>query len=423
MFKKLIRYIKDPYYALGYDLIKNHSQLMSDKFYIKTLWKMCMGYELNLKHPVTFNEKLQWLKLHDHNPIYPLLVDKVRVKDWVAEKIGAEHVIPTLAIYKSVDEIDLDKLPNQFVLKCNHDSGSVIICKEKKEFDLVAAKQKLNKALHHNFYWDAREWAYKKVNPLIFAEQYMEDTRTGELQDYKFFSFDGVAKALFIATERQGKKETKFDFFDMDFRHIDVTNGHPNADTLPSKPDTFDEMVRMSNELSKGFPEVRVDFYEVNGQAYFGELTFYHWGGMTPFNPSSFDKKMGEWVRIDNINKSSWGGVVKDNIVLYVHSLEEMRNDLVTYKFLCFDGEPKIMYMTVKNEDIWENYYDMDFKQLSIGHGRRISDEPIAKPICFEEMKRFAATLSQDMPHVRIDLYQVAGQVYFSEYTFMIGLD
>ncbi len=309
MFKKIKRYARNPYYALGYDMIKKCPKLMSDKFYIKTLWRMIMGYELDLDNPKTFNEKLQWLKLYDHNPLYFTLVDKYRVKQYVADKIGAEHVIPTLAVWKSVDEIDIDKLPDQFVLKCNHDSGSVVVCRDKSQFDLEAAKKKLGAALKHNFYWDAREWAYKYVKPVVFAEQYMEDSITHELPDYKFFTMDGIAKALFIATERGDEsKETKFDFFDMEFRHIDVINGHPNADTLPSKPASFEEMIKMAEKLSKGIPEVRCDFYEVNGQAYFGELTFYHWGGMTKFDPFEFDLEMGDWIQLPNVDKNMAGG-------------------------------------------------------------------------------------------------------------------
>ena len=299
MFRKLKRYASGPYYQIGFDLMDNHPRWMTDKYYIKVLWKRAMKYELDLNNPVTFNEKLQWLKLHDHNPLYPILVDKYRVKDYVAERIGAEHMIPTLAVYKSADEIDLDKLPDQFVLKCNHDSGSVVLCRDKSKFDLEAAKKKLDKCMKKNFYWEAREWAYKHVKPVIIAEQYMEDTKTHDLPDYKFFSFDGEVKALFIATERSNENtETRFDFFDMDFNHINVTNGHPNADILPSKPKCFDQMVAFSKELSKGFPEVRCDFYEVDGKVYFGEYTFYHWGGTTPFKPSDFDKELGQWIKL-----------------------------------------------------------------------------------------------------------------------------
>lgn len=299
MFGKVKRYFRDPYYALGNDMIRKCPYLMSDKFYLSVLWKMKMGYELDWNHPKTFNEKLQWLKLYDRNPLYTTLVDKYRVKQWVADKIGEQYVIPTLAVYNSVDEIDLDKLPDQFVLKCNHDSGSVVICKNKSTFDLEAAKRKLDTALKKNFYWEAREWSYKNVKRCIFAEQLLESSGSCDIPDYKFFSFDGAVKALFIATERDNKTtETRFDFFDLDFNHIDVTNGHPNADVIPGKPKHFDEMVRFSQILSKGIPQVRCDYYEVEERLYFGEMTFYHWGGMTSFNPSGFDATMGDWIKL-----------------------------------------------------------------------------------------------------------------------------
>lgn len=157
MLQKLKRYLSNPYYALGYDLMKICPNVMSDRYYIRTLWRIAMGYDLDLKNPKTFNEKLQWLKLHDHNPLYTTLVDKLRVKDWVSEKIGSQYVIPTLATYNSVDEIDMDKLPNQFVLKCNHDYSSVIVCKDKSMFDLEIVKIKLERALNYNYYWNARE--------------------------------------------------------------------------------------------------------------------------------------------------------------------------------------------------------------------------------------------------------------------------
>lgn len=299
MFRKIRRYMNDPYYALGYDMIKDHPNWMSDKFYLKVLWRMVMGYELDLKNPQTFNEKLQWLKLYDHNPLYTLLVDKYRVKDWVKERIGEQYVIPTLAVYNSADEIQLESLPKQFVLKCNHDSGSVIICKDKECFDIFAAKEKLQNALDDNFYFYAREWPYKNVKPVIIAEPYLEDKKAKELPDYKFFCFDGEAKVLFIATNRQNANdETRFDFFDMQFNHINVTNGHPNADVLPVKPECFDEMALLAAKLSVGLPQVRVDFYQVNGKVYFGEMTLFHFGGAVPFNPSSFDYELGEYLHL-----------------------------------------------------------------------------------------------------------------------------
>ena len=309
MFKKVKRYLKDPYFALGCDMIKKCPKLMSDRFFIETKWRLTMDYPLNLDNPKTFNEKLQWLKLYDHNPLYTTLVDKIKVKEWVAERIGSEYIIPTLAIWDRAEDIDISNLPNQFVLKCNHDSGSVVICRDKTTFDLDAAKAKLSEGLKFNFFYQEREWPYKNVKPKVFAEAYIEDSSCADLPDYKFFSFAGITKALFIATERQNeKKETRFDFFDRQFKHIDVTNGHPNADTMPKKPELFEQMVTLADKLSEGIPEVRVDFYEVNGQAYFGEMTFYHWGGMVPFKPNEVDENWGEWIELPTTTKSSWGG-------------------------------------------------------------------------------------------------------------------
>lgn len=299
MLNKLRRYFSNPYYALGYDMIKLYPRLMSDKFYLSVLWKMIMGYELDWKDPKTFNEKLQWLKLYDRNPLYTTLVDKYRVKNWVADRIGTQYIIPTLAVYNSVNEIDLNRLPNQFVLKCNHDSGSIIVCKDKSNIDLEAVKEQLNKSIKEDFYWEAREWPYKNVKRCIFAEKYLEDSASKELPDYKFFAFNGDVKALFVATERgYSAVETKFDFFDTDFNHLNVINGHPNAKIVPNKPKNFNKMLEFSKVLSKGIPQVRCDFYEANGHLYFGEMTLYHFGGLTTFNPESFDRIMGDWIKL-----------------------------------------------------------------------------------------------------------------------------
>jgi len=302
MFGKLKRYWNDPYFALGHDLIHSHPNWMSDKLYLSTLWRMVMGYKLDWNHPTTFNEKLQWLKLYDHNPLYTTLVDKYRVKEFVADIIGAEHVIPTLAVYRSVDEIDLSQLPDRFVLKCNHDSGSVVICKDKATFDLEAAKTKLDEALHHNFYWDAREWGYKNVKPLIFAEQFIEIAGAEDLPDYKFFCFDGKVRALYVASERF-LSGTCFDFFDMDFNHLDVQNDHPNNPVVHKKPKSFDEMVAIAEKLSLGIPHVRCDLYDINGHIYFGEYTMYHMGGLSPFVPQSYDEQLGAWLDLSKIKK------------------------------------------------------------------------------------------------------------------------
>ena len=275
------------------------SHVLSDKLFLKLNYKTYIGKKLNLKNPQTFNEKLNWLKLNDRKDIYTAMVDKYEVKKLVAEKIGDEYIIPTLGVWDNFDDIDFDSLPDQFVLKCTHDSGGLVICKDKSKLNINSAKEKINNTLKRNFYWWSREWPYKNVKPRIIAETYMEDKETSELRDYKFFCFDGEVKALFIATERQKVgEEVKFDFFDSDFNHLPIRQGHPNAKVTPQKPINFEEMKLLASKLSEGIPHLRVDFYEANGKIYFGELTFFHFGAMVPFVPEEWDYKFGEWINL-----------------------------------------------------------------------------------------------------------------------------
>ena len=237
------------------------------------------------------------MKLYDRNPLYTQLADKIAVRDYVQEKIGDEYLVPLLGVWDSVDEIDFSKLPERFVLKCTHDSESAVICKSKETLDIKAAKNKLNKALNTNFYYYNREWVYKDIVPRIIAEVYLEDSIDKELKDYKFFCFDGIPRAMFIATGR-AIHETKFDFFDMDFNHLDFTQHYPNSDKPIRKPLSFDLMKQLAARLSEGLKQVRVDFYEVDGKVYFGEMTFFHHGGTTPFEPEMWDYTFGEWLRL-----------------------------------------------------------------------------------------------------------------------------
>ncbi len=301
MGKKISDIIKKPqliFLTLGH---RGFFNWMNDKTYLKIAYKIKIGKKLNLDKPQTYNEKLQWLKLYDRNPMYTKMVDKYEVKKIVSELIGEQYVIPTYGVWNHFDEIDFSKLPDQFVLKCTHDSGGIVICKDKSRLDKKAAKKKIEKCLKHNFFYGQREWPYKNVQPRIIAEAYMEDEQTRELRDYKFFSFNGAVKALFIAKDRTRNEETKFDFFDADFNHLPFTNGHPNADVLPEKPKNFEEMKRLAAKLSEGIPQVRVDFYEANGRVYFGEMTFFHWSGLVPFEPEEWDKKFGEWVELPRV--------------------------------------------------------------------------------------------------------------------------
>lgn len=279
--------------------------ILSDELYIRLKWMMNMDYQLHLKNPQTYNEKLQWLKLHDHRSEYVTMVDKYAVKDYVARIIGSEYIIPTIGVWDKPEEIDWNALPNQFVLKCTHDSGGVVICKDKSDFDKEKAISKLNKGMKTNYYLNGREWQYKKVPRQIIAEKFIEAApNTSDLPDYKFFCFNGEVKALYVATERQNPdEEVKFDFFDADFNHLPIRQGHDNAKNLPQKPRNFELMKNLAKKLSKGYPHLRVDLYEIGDRVLFGELTLNHLDGWVPFEPRLWDKKLGEWLILPHYNK------------------------------------------------------------------------------------------------------------------------
>ena len=277
--------------------VKYAMRFLPDKLYIQIYYFARFKKFCSLKNPKTYNEKLNWLKLHDHNPLYNTLVDKYEVKEYVANLIGEQFIIPTLGVWDSFDEIDFDKLPEQFVLKCTHDSEGLVIVRDKSKLNKAAAKQKIEAALKQNFYFIGREWPYKDIKPRIIAEQYMEDHVDGELRDYKFFCFDGEPKAMYVASDR-GSNHVKFDYFDLDFQHLDIKQKYPHAEMSLRKPETFDQMLEFSKVLSEGFPHVRVDFYEVDGHLYFGELTFYHFSGFMPFEPKHWDRIFGDWLKL-----------------------------------------------------------------------------------------------------------------------------
>lgn len=293
----------------------NHIGLLnclSDEMFIRISYFCYFGKRLNLRNPRTFTEKLQWLKLNDRNSSYPKMVDKFEVKTFVANRIGEEFVIPTYGIWDKPEDIDWDKLPERFVLKNTKGSGGhdVIICKDKKELDIEKTIRILNNSIKSsdNFFYYCREWPYKHIKPRIIAEALLSETpddgclKEKDLLDYKIFCFDGEPKFLFVATGRQ-KKDTRFDFYDLSFNHLPFTNGHPNADVYPVRPKNYELMLDIARKLSDGMPHVRVDLYNINGKIYFGELTFYHWGGMVPFEPDEWDKKFGELLNINSNKK------------------------------------------------------------------------------------------------------------------------
>lgn len=270
--------------------------LVPDKIHLSIKYHALLGQKLNWNNPIGFNEKLQWLKVHDRNPLYNVLVDKYAVKEWVAERIGSEYVTKTYARWDQVDDINFDQLPEKFVLKTNHDCGGIVICRDRTTFDMDAAKAKLGHHLKRNYFWEGREWPYKAVKPCIFAEEYLDSGASG-LTDYKFMCFDGKARCVFTCTGRSDN-DLRVDFFDLEWKHLPFTRHYPNAEVPPSVPEKFKEMVLLSERLAQAIPFVRVDFYEIAGSLYFGELTFYPGSGFEEFDPRVWDTTLGSWIEL-----------------------------------------------------------------------------------------------------------------------------
>lgn len=283
-------------------LVTKFGRWIPDEMFLKLRFRIRMGYSLNLSAPKSYSEKLQWLKLFDHRDLYTTLVDKYEVKNYVEKIIGDKYLAKTYGVWETPSDIDFASLPKRFVLKTTHGGGNdgVFVVKDKDRIDEVDIKRRLFEALKQDLYKHSREWPYKNVHRRIIAEEYLEDTKTGELRDYKFFCFDGEVKALFVATDRQKREEPYFNFFDANYNELDLKQGHPKNPVPPEKPLCFGEMKEVAAKLSKGMPHVRVDLYEANGKVYFGEMTFYHFGGMVLFEPNSWDNTFGDWLKLPN---------------------------------------------------------------------------------------------------------------------------
>lgn len=276
---------------------------LPDKAYLKLWYYANTGKKLNLKNPQTFSEKLQWLKLYNRNPLYTIMVDKYAVKQYVADLIGDEYIIPTIGVWKRPEDIDFDALPNQFVLKCNHDSGGLIICKDKSKLDKEAAIKKLEKSLKTDFFKMGREWPYKNVHRCIIAEKYIEPTsNTQDLPDYKWFCFNGEPKFCQVIQNRNSNET--IDIFDTDWNHQDFNgiapniNNIKNAKEMPGKPTNLETHLQISRLLSKDIPFSRIDLYEVGNRTYFGEITFYPYSGIGSFYPVEYNMLLGKMIMI-----------------------------------------------------------------------------------------------------------------------------
>lgn len=277
---------------------------LPDSVYLRIMNHVYMHKRLNIDNPQTFNEKIQWLKLYDRNPQYTKMVDKYRAKKYVSSLIGDKYIISTLGVWDKFDDINFDALPQQFVLKCTHDSGGLIICRDKSKLNIDEARRKINACLKQRYFWIAREWPYKNVKPRIIAEKYMESESDQELTDYKWFCFNGEPQFLYISHGLANHETATIDFYDiqhnrMPFKRTDYKSSTTDA----PKPRCHSEMIEVAKKLSKDIPFVRIDLYEINGKVYFSEITFSPCAGWLPFDPPEWDLTLGKYIRLPEKKK------------------------------------------------------------------------------------------------------------------------
>lgn len=397
------------------NLLMECNGMFPTKLYLKLLFRLKMGYRLNLKNPKTFSEKLQWLKICNRRPEYKQMVDKAAVKDYVAKIIGKEYIIPTLGVWERPEDIEWDKLPNQFVLKTTHGGGSegVVICKNKTTFDTGRATVKLNKAMKQDIWGKLREWPYKDMHKRIIAEQYLESKPTTDiLPDFKWYCFDGEPTFCQVIQDRN-TNET-IDFFDIEWNHQEFYGLNPAAE-MPLKPANLEVQIRIARELAKGIPFVRIDLYQIADKTYFGEETFYPMSGMGCFQPEQYNEILGKMLTLPG---EKLGGAIlrlSDDNELIVEHL-----GLDDYKFYCFNGEVKyceVISGRFTNKQI--DFFDLDWNHQEFTfNGYDYADVRPIKPSCFDEMVKVCSQLCKDKPYSRIDLYVVGNKVYFGEITF-----
>lgn len=284
-------------------LFRKLSRLIPDRIYLQIVYFRHFKKFIDFDNPKTFNEKIQWLKLNYRKEEYTKLVDKYRVKQYITKLIGEEYVIPTLGVWNNVDDIDFKSLPEKFVLKCNNDSGGIVICKNKKDFDEAKAKSFLKERLKNNGYWYGREWPYKNVKPCIIAEKYMEDSISKDIKDYKFFCFNGSMEFFDIDIDRFIEHRANYYDRNGNFLPFGKTYCPPDYTKKIEMPKNLDKMIELAETISHNTVLSRIDFYEIDGQVYFGEITFYPGSGFSPFTDEKWDYKLGDMIDLPNIKK------------------------------------------------------------------------------------------------------------------------
>ncbi|MDO4526633.1 MAG: ATP-grasp fold amidoligase family protein [Candidatus Saccharibacteria bacterium] len=296
--RKISNFLFDKKIRFGYLSRLGLLNWMSDEKYLKKEYKLNFATNLDIRNPKTFNEKLQWLKLNDRKDIYTMMADKYEAKKYVADIVGEKYIVPTIGVYNKFDEINFDELPNQFVIKCTHDSGGIIICKDKTNLNKKAARKKINKFLKRKYYYIHREWPYKNIKPRIIIEEYLDPRGQGDIRDYKFFCCNGKPKFVLVCSERFSGCGLKETWFDLEWNLLPVVEGGHGVDSNIEKPLNFNKMKNIATTLSKGIPFLRVDFYEIDSRLFFGELTFYPCAGYEQFDPKDWNYKFGREIEI-----------------------------------------------------------------------------------------------------------------------------
>lgn len=402
--------------------VKNLGFLFSDKVYLSLRYRCQMGHWIDWKHPKTFTEKLQWLKIYDYKPEYTQMVDKLAAKDYVAARIGEKYIIPTLGVWDKVEEIDWDALPDQFVLKTTHGGGScgVVVCTDKSQLDKEKAIKKLETSMQTNAGETYRERPYLNVPRKILAEKFIAERKLStslqhnELPDYKFFCFNGEPKFLYVSDSPN---------HELAFLNTDWTlapfgrKDYKPLQNIPPKPENLDEMLDIARRLSHGKAHIRVDLYNVGGHVYFGELTFYTGAGLIPFTPEEYDKVLGDMLKLPT------GGVkilIKDNKIIEdteIGPFEELKD----YKFFCFGGKVKCFKIDFgRFVEHHANYYSPEGDLLPFGE-KGLEPDPAHEEIMPNNLKAMisvAEKLSEGFKFLRVDLYNVKGNIYFGELTF-----
>ncbi|NLB66627.1 MAG: glycosyl transferase [Lentisphaerae bacterium] len=294
---KLIRYAKNPlllFWRLGLD---GHFKFIPDRRYLEICFRIKVGHRLNLEAPQTFNEKLQWLKLFDRRPEYTRLADKLAVRDYIQSRVGADHLIPLLGTWGSAADINFSTLPSQFVLKCTHDSGSVIICRDKSNLRENRVRARLANRLSKNYYWAGREWPYRNIPPRVIAEAYMTDESATELKDYKFHCFNGEPRVIQVDFDRFTAHRRNL--YDLNWNRLPLALAYPDApERVIPKPPNLEQALDLVRAIVPPAPTVRVDLYLTQDQIYFGEFTFFHEGGLGRFKPARYDAEFGSWIHL-----------------------------------------------------------------------------------------------------------------------------